>query len=53
MAFIDTTEFYEIADETWMHCDASQFKHYCIAHNELMGCYFCEFDYTKPCGHDE
>jgi hypothetical protein len=50
---IDQTEFYEIMDKLWMHCDESQFTYYCKAHGEQMGCYYCEFDYTKPCDCDE
>lgn len=50
---IDQTEFYEIIDELWMCCDESQFKYYCKAHGEFMGCYYCQFDYDKPCGCDE
>ena len=46
---IDKTEFYEIIDEQYFHCDESQFKHYCLEHSEFMGCYYCEFDYTEKC----
>ncbi len=30
-------------------CDESQFRYTCKAHGESMGCYYCEFDYTKDC----
>ena len=48
---IDTTEFYTIHEPTHMCCDESQFTYVCIAHRETMGCYFCGFDYDKPCEH--
>jgi len=46
---IDQTKYYNIIDEIHMCCDAQQFIYYCKAHEERMGCYFCEFDYTEPC----
>ena len=46
---IDENEFYQIVDEMFYCCDESQFKHYCKKHTELMGCYYCEFDYSKEC----
>ena len=46
---IDQNEFYLIHDLTFMCCDQSQFRHSCKAHGEIMGCYFCEFDYSKEC----
>jgi len=49
---IDQTKFYTIHEPTWMCCDESQFTYVCKAHGEKMGCYFCEFDYDKPCDHE-
>jgi len=46
---IDQNEFYLIHDTTFMCCDQSQFRYSCKAHGEMMGCYFCEFDYSKEC----
>jgi hypothetical protein len=46
---IDQNEFYFIWDLLFMCCDEQQFRHQCKAHSELMGCYFCEFDYSKEC----
>jgi hypothetical protein len=42
-------------ENTFMHCDQSQFPVRCVEHNELMGCVFCEFDDTIPCteNHEE
>ena len=53
MSQIDSNEFYTIHDPTWICCDEIQFKYYCKAHNEKMGCYYCEFDYSQPCDHEE
>jgi hypothetical protein len=50
---IDQTKYYNIIDEIHICCDAQQFRHICKAHGEYMGCYFCTFDYTEPCGCDE
>ena len=50
---IDQTKHYNIIDEIHICCDAQQFRHICKAHGEYMGCYFCTFDYTEPCGCDE
>ena len=30
-------------------CDEFQFVYYCEKHDEPQGCYYCDFDYTKPC----
>jgi hypothetical protein len=49
---IDETKFYTIHEPTWMCCDEFQFTYVCKAHGEKMGCYFCEFDYDKPCDHE-
>jgi hypothetical protein len=48
-------EFYNILDETnfFFCCGESQFIHICKAHDEVMGCYYCEFDYSKPCECEE
>jgi hypothetical protein len=51
--YIDETEFYLIQDEMRFCCDESQFRYTCKAHGEEMGCYFCEFDYSKPCDCEE
>jgi hypothetical protein len=48
---IDSTVLYNIYEPTFMCCDQSQFTYYCKAHEEKMGCYFCQFDYSEPCGH--
>jgi hypothetical protein len=50
---IDQTEFYLIQDESHFCCDEMQFRYVCKAHDEYMGCYFCEFDYNKPCDCEE
>jgi hypothetical protein len=50
---IDETPYYDIIDEQRFCCDESQFKYYCKAHGESMGCYYCEFDYDKPCDCEE
>ena len=50
---IDQTKYYDIMDDIHICCDAQQFRYVCKAHGESMGCYFCTFDYTEPCGCDE
>lgn len=48
---IDSTPLYNIYEPTWFHCGESQFRYVCKAHEEAMGCYYCEFDYSQPCDH--
>ncbi len=50
---IEVTEFYTVMDESHFCCDEVQFRYVCIEHDEYMGCYFCEFDYSKPCDCEE
>jgi hypothetical protein len=47
--YIDQNEFYLIKDEQRFCCGESQFRYVCKAHGEAMGCYYCEFDYSKDC----
>lgn len=47
------TEYYNITDKIHICCDEQQFRYYCKAHSEFMGCYFCTFDYTEPCDCEE
>ena len=47
--YIDENEFYFVIDEMRFCCDESQFRYVCKAHGEAMGCYYCEFDYSKDC----
>jgi hypothetical protein len=44
---IQADKFYRVADAMYFCCDSTMFRHYCVACDEFMGCYFCEFDYTK------
>ena len=46
---IDENEFYQIVDEVIYCCGEVQYIHYCKKHTEKMGCYYCEFDYSKDC----
>ena len=46
---IDQNEFYWIWDLSFLCCDEVQFRYQCKKHSELMGCYYCEFDYSKDC----
>ena len=46
---IDSTDFFDIIDEQYWHCQETQFKHYCKNCGEFAGCYFCEFDPDQPC----
>lgn len=46
---IDQTEFYNIVDKLFVCCDEHQFTYYCKAHEEKMGCQFCEFDPYQKC----
>jgi hypothetical protein len=46
---IDQNEFYWIWDLSFLCCDEVQFRYQCKKHSELMGCYYCEFDYSKEC----
>ena len=48
---IDSNEHYTIFNEMRMCCGENQFRYVCKEHETDMGCYFCEFDYSKPCGH--
>ena len=47
--YIDENEFYFVKDETHFCCDECQFIYVCKEHGEQMGCYYCEFDYSKDC----
>ena len=47
--FIDTTEFYDISDQSFVCCDEHQFKYMCNSCGEFMGCQFCEFDPYAKC----
>jgi hypothetical protein len=47
--YIDQNEFYLIKDEQLLCCDELQFKYVCKTHEETMGCYYCEFDYSENC----
>jgi len=51
--YIDQNEFYFIKDEMKLCCDEIQFVMVCKEHGEQMGCYYCEFDYSKKCECDE
>jgi hypothetical protein len=44
-----TNEHYWIWDISHICCDEIQFKYQCRYCEEMMGCYFCEFDYSEPC----
>lgn len=44
-----TNQHYWIWDISHICCDEIQFKYQCRNCEEMMGCYFCEFDYTEPC----
>jgi len=50
---IDHNEFYLIHDLLFFCCDEQQFRHSCKEHGEMMGCYYCEFDYSTKCECDE
>jgi len=47
---IDETKDYIILDEMHYCCEEAQFKYICKKCGDFMGCYFCEFNYTEPCG---
>lgn len=49
MEVIDKTEHYLITKESFLCCGEVMFKYFCKNCQEFMGCYFCQFDYTKPC----
>ena len=42
-------EMYYSTDRGLFCCDEFQYATYCEAHDEPMGCYYCEFDYSIPC----
>jgi hypothetical protein len=46
---IDKTDHYLIWDISHYCCDEAQFKYQCRVCDEMMGCYFCSFDYSEPC----
>ena len=46
---LDKTDNYLILDEQHYCCDELQFKYQCRVCEEIMGCYFCTFDYSEPC----
>jgi hypothetical protein len=45
--------YYDVWDITYVTgcCNEIQFIHACVKCDELMGCFYCEFDYQKP--HEE
>ena len=42
-------EWFYSSDDGLGCCGEFQYKTYCYAHDEYQGCYYCEFDYSKPC----
>jgi hypothetical protein len=50
---IKLNEYYYQTEDGFFCCDEYQYRTYCEAHVELMGCYYCEFDYSKPCECEE
>jgi hypothetical protein len=46
---IDKVQYYNIMDDLFVCCDEHQFRYYCKAHDERMGCQFCEFNPYSEC----
>ena len=44
----DELKHYIVLDTKHYCCDEFQFVHKCKKCEEIMGCYFCEFDYNEP-----
>lgn len=49
MSVIDQTQYFYVIDQQYMHCDEMQFIYQCKACGNEPYCYFCGFDYNKPC----
>lgn len=45
---IKVNEWYYTDMEPLFCCDF-QYRTICEKHDEVQGCYYCEFDYSKPC----
>ncbi len=46
---IHKTKYYEIKGDRFVCCGEVQYRHACKAHDEIMGCQYCEFDPYAPC----